>query len=47
MKLSEKKLNVKSILLITVILPVFVIVISSVAIYITAKSVQPGSTLDA
>lgn len=46
MKLSEKRLNIKSILIITVILPVFVIAVSSVAIYITAKSVQPGSVLD-
>lgn len=46
MKFSEKKLNVKSILIITVILPALVIAVSSVAIYITAKSVQPGSTLD-
>lgn len=46
MKLSEKKLNVKSIILITVILPVVVIIVSSVAIYFTAKSVQPGSTFD-
>ncbi len=46
MKLSEKKLNVKSILLITVILPVIVIIVSSVAIYFTAKSVQPGSVFD-
>ncbi len=46
MKLSEKRLNVKSILIITVLLPVFVIIVSSAAIVITAKSVQPGSTLD-
>ncbi len=44
MKLSEKKLNIKSIILITVILPVFVIISSSIAIYITAKSVQPQET---
>ncbi len=47
MSLSEKKLNIKSIILITILLPVFVILISSVAIYITAKSVQPGTTIDA
>ncbi len=46
MNLSEKKLNIKSIILITVILPVFVIVASSIAIYITAKSVQPQETAD-
>lgn len=46
MKLSEKKLNIKSIILITVILPVIVILVSSVAIYFTAKSVQPGSVFD-
>lgn len=46
MKLTQKKLNVKSILLITIILPLIVILVSSVAIVITAKSVQPGSTLD-
>lgn len=43
MKLTEKKLNVKSIILVTVILPVLVILVSSIAIIITAKSVQPGS----
>ncbi len=46
MKLSEKTLNVKSILLITIILPVVVIFASSIAIIITAKSVQPGSVFD-
>ncbi len=46
MKLTEKKLNTKSILLISIILPVLVIIISSIAITITAKSVQPGETLD-
>lgn len=46
MKLSEKKLNVKSIILITIILPVVVILVSSIAIIITAKSVQPGSVFD-
>lgn len=46
MKLSEKKLNIKSILIITIILPVFVIAVSSIAIVITAKSVQPGAVLD-
>ncbi len=46
MKLTEKKLSIKSILLITVILPVIVILASSVAIYITAKSVQPQDTFD-
>ncbi|MBR3766789.1 MAG: Ig domain-containing protein [Clostridia bacterium] len=46
MKVTEKKLNIKSILLITVILPILVIIISSVAIYVTAKSVQPQDTLD-
>lgn len=46
MKLTEKRLNFRSILLITILLPVFVIVASSVAIYITAKSVQPQETAD-
>ena len=46
MKLTEKRLNTKSILLITIILPIVVIIISSIAITITAKSVQPGETLD-
>lgn len=46
MKLSEKKLSIKSILLITIILPVLVITASSVAIYITARSVQPQETAD-
>lgn len=46
MKLSEKKLNLKSIILITIILPVLVIAASSIAIYITAKSVQPQETAD-
>ena len=43
MKLAEKKLNVKSIILVTVILPVLVILVSSIAIVFTAKTVQPGS----
>lgn len=46
MKLSEKKLSVKSIILITIILPVVVILISSIAIVITARQVQPQDTLD-
>ncbi|MBQ9945864.1 MAG: Ig domain-containing protein [Clostridia bacterium] len=46
MKLTEKKLNVKSIILITLILPVLVIGLSSAAIIITARSVQPQDTLD-
>ncbi len=46
MKLTEKRLNIKSILLVTVILPAFVIFISGIAIYFTAKSVQPGSVFD-
>ncbi len=46
MKLSEKKLNLKSIILVTIILPVLVIAASSIAIYITAKSVQPQDTAD-
>ncbi len=46
MKLSEKKLSIKSVLIITVLLPVFVILVSSIAIVITAKSVQPQDTLD-
>lgn len=47
MKLSEKKLNTKSIIIITILLPILVMLVSSIAIYITAKSVQPGSVLDA
>lgn len=43
MKLTEKKLSIKSIILVTVILPVLVILVSSIAIVITAKTVQPGS----
>lgn len=43
MKLTEKKLNVRSIILVTVILPVLVILVSSIAIVFTAKTVQPGS----
>ncbi len=46
MKLTEKKLSIKSILLITIILPVVVILLSSVAIVITARSVQPQDTVD-
>lgn len=46
MKLSEKKLSIKSIILITIIIPVLVIAASSVAIIITAKSVQPQETAD-
>lgn len=47
MKLSEKKLSVKGIILITIIIPVLVIAVSSVAIIITARSVQPQETADA
>ena len=46
MSLSEKKLNTKSILLITIILPVIVIILSSIAIVITARQVQPQDTVD-
>ena len=46
MKLSEKKLSVKSIIALTVIIPILVIAVSSVAIIITAKSVQPQETAD-
>ncbi len=46
MKLSEKKLSIKGIILITIIIPVLVIAASSVAIVITAKSVQPQETAD-
>ncbi len=46
MKLTEKKLNIRSILIITIIFPVLVIVLSSVAIVITARSVQPQDTVD-
>lgn len=46
MNISDKKLNVKSIIIITVILPVLVITLSSIAIVITAKSVQPSAVLD-
>lgn len=46
MKLSEKKLSVKSIIAITVIIPILVIAASSIAIIITAKSVQPQETAD-
>ena len=45
MKLTEQKLSIKSILLITILLPVLVIALSSVAIVITAKSVQPQDTV--
>jgi uncharacterized protein YjdB len=47
MKLSDKKLSLKSIILITILIPVLVIAASSVAIIITAKSVQPQETADA
>lgn len=47
MKLSEKKLSLKGIILMTIIIPVLVIAASSVAIVITAKSVQPQETADA
>ena len=45
MKLTEQKLSIKSILLITILLPVLVIALSSVAIVITARSVQPQDTV--
>ena len=45
MKLTEQKLSIKSILLITILFPVLVIALSSVAIVITAKSVQPQDTV--
>lgn len=47
MKLSEKKLSIKGIILLTIIIPALVIAASSVAIIITAKSVQPQETADA
>lgn len=46
MKLAEKKLSIKSIVILTIIIPVIVIAASSAAIIITAKSVQPGASLD-
>lgn len=47
MKLSEKKLSIKAVILLTIIIPVLVITASSIAIIITAKSVQPQETADA
>lgn len=46
MSLSEKKLNTKTVLLITIIFPVLVIILSSIAIVITARQVQPQDTVD-
>lgn len=47
MKLAEKKLSLKAVILLTIIIPVLVIAASSIAIIITAKSVQPQETADA
>ena len=46
MSIADKKLNVKSIVLITVILPVVVIILSSIAIVITASSAVEQKTFD-
>lgn len=46
MKLRGKKLNVKSIVILTLILPVVVIALSSVAIVITAGSASQQQTVD-
>ncbi len=46
MSVADKKLNVKSIILITVILPVVVIILSSIAIIITASSASEQKTFD-
>ena len=46
MKLTDKKLNTGSILLITIICPVIVIFLSSIAIFLTAKTVQPQDSVD-
>lgn len=43
---QPKKLNLKSIILVTVVLPVIVIAISSVAIYFTASSAAEQKTFD-
>lgn len=43
---QQKKLSVKSIVLITVILPIVVIAVSSVAIYFTARSAAEQKTFD-
>lgn len=47
MKLADKKFSIKSIVLLSLIIPILVIAASSVAIVITAKSVQPQETADA
>lgn len=47
MKLAEKKLSIKSIIILLIVVPVLVIMASSIAIVITAKSVQPQETADA
>ena len=47
MKLSEKKLSLKAVIFLTVLIPIVVIAASSIAIIITAKSVQPQETADA
>lgn len=46
MSIADKKLNIKSIVLITVILPVVVIILSSIAIVITASSAVEQKTFD-
>ena len=46
MSIADKKLNVKSIILITIILPVLVIILSSIAIVITASSATEQKTFD-
>lgn len=46
MKLQEKKLNVKSILILTLVLPIVVIALSSIAVVVTAKSASEQQTFD-
>ncbi|MBR3598134.1 MAG: Ig domain-containing protein [Clostridia bacterium] len=46
MKTSEKKLSVKSLIILTGILPIVVILASSIAIYFTAKNAGEQNTVD-
>lgn len=46
MKLQDKKLNVKSILILTLVLPIVVIALSSIAVVVTAKSASEQQTVD-
>lgn len=46
MKVSDKKLSVKSLIILTIVLPVIVILVSGIAVYLTAKNAGEQKTVD-